>query len=202
LLAAGVDGVGLIAIDIVDGKNSIIMNEAGEIVKDDDNASVEPYPFDFCMISAETVGWLNHNAHELAYRRNLLAPRKPSPDEANRICNGCEGAGCNHCQGTGLCTSRCQSFEDWAANCLGQEQKTKLGSGYILRETSISKMRFTAAKAEVMAGNSMEIPATQMASATRAVSAILMDTGIKTMVVRTVAPATQEIQRRLQVPTN
>lgn len=136
LLAAGVDGVGLIAVDVIDGKNSIVMNEAGEIEKEEANGPVEPYPFDFCMISAETVGWLNHNAHELAYRRNLLSPRKPSPDEANRLCNSCEGAGCNHCQGTGLCTSRCQSFEDWAANCLGQERKTRLGSGYILSEAS------------------------------------------------------------------
>jgi hypothetical protein len=136
LLAAGVDGVGMIGVDIIDAKNNVLMNEVGEIVRDEANAPVEPFPFDFCMVSAETVGWLNHSAVELAYRRNLLAPRKPSPDEQNRVCAGCNGGGCQHCQGTGLCKSRCQSFEDWAANCLGQEQRTKLGSGYILSEAS------------------------------------------------------------------
>jgi hypothetical protein len=137
LLAAGVDGIGLIGIDVVDGEaDSIIMNEAGEVVDEKGQQPTEPYPFDFCMVSAETAGWMNHYASELAYRRNLLAPRKPSLDEQNRVCAGCEGAGCQHCQGTGLCTSRCQSFEDWAQNCCNQHQQTKLGSGYILSEAS------------------------------------------------------------------
>jgi hypothetical protein len=134
LLAAGVDGVGLIGIEIIDATDRVLMNEGGEIVPDQPAAPAAPYPFAFAMVSAETVGWLNHYASELAYRRNLLAPRRP--DESQRMCAGCEGAGCQHCQGTGLCTSRSQSFEDWAANCLGQEQRTRLGSGYILSEAS------------------------------------------------------------------
>ena len=136
LLAAGVDGMGLIGIEVIDNdQESIVMNEAGELVDAQGQAQKqEPYPFDFCMVSAETVGWMNHYASELAYRRNLLAPRRPSPDEQNRVCAGCEGSGCQHCQGTGICTSRCQSFEDWAMNCANQHQRTKLGSGYILSE--------------------------------------------------------------------
>ncbi len=128
LMAVGVDGMGLIGIDVGDPAP---MNDKGEF--SDDKALT---PFDFCLISSETVGWMNHYATELAYRRNLLAPRRPSPDEMNRQCPNCEGSGCNTCQGTGLCTSRCQSFEDWAANCANQHERTKLGSGYILSEAS------------------------------------------------------------------
>ncbi len=135
LLAAGIDGVGLIGIEIVDSDGQNLMNELGELNQANPQRS-EPYPFDFTMVSTETVGWLNHNAAELAYRRNLLAPRRPSPDEQNRTCPGCEGSGCQHCQGTGLCTSRCQSFEDWANQCCNQHEKTRLGSGYILSEFS------------------------------------------------------------------
>lgn len=149
LLAAGADGAGLIGIDVIDNEEeeeeaeeeTVIMNEEGELVDEKGKEKSkpkkqEPFPFDFCLVSAETLGWMNHNATELAYRRNLLAPRRPKLDGQNQICRGCEGSGCQHCKGTGLCTSRCQSFEDWAMNCRDQHQKTKLGSGYVLSEAS------------------------------------------------------------------
>ena len=108
LVAVGVDGMGEIGIDVVD--------QGGEII-------------DFCMISSETTGWLNHYAEELAYRRALLAPRRPLDDGK---CDTCGGTGCNTCGGTGLCTSRYQNFCDWAERCRSQHERTKWGSGFIL----------------------------------------------------------------------
>ena len=110
LVAVGVDGMGLIGIDVVD--------EGGDFI-------------DFCMTSSETVGWLNHYAAELAYRRALLAPRRPL-DDSDGKCDVCAGNGCQTCGGTGLCVSRYQNFCEWAAQCRNQAERTKLGSGFIL----------------------------------------------------------------------
>jgi hypothetical protein len=66
LVAAGLDGIGCIGIDVVEpNKNSVIAADSGANV------------FDFCMATSETVGWLNHLADELAYERAILAPRPP-----------------------------------------------------------------------------------------------------------------------------
>lgn len=68
LVAAGVDGVGCIGIDVVEpNKDSVIAADSGANV------------FDFCMATSETVGWLNHLADELSYERAILAPRPPEP---------------------------------------------------------------------------------------------------------------------------
>ncbi len=130
LVAAGVDGVGLIAIN-VSGTNSI-MNEDGEMLEA--NADTGEF-IDFCLTPVETIGWLNNYASDLAYRRNLLAPRRPNPNQ-NKLCDSCNGNGCQQCRGTGLCTSKCQTFEDWAARCRWQSERTKLGSGYIISEAA------------------------------------------------------------------
>jgi len=63
VLAAGVDGVGLIAITV-------------------DDESDETDTIDFTLIPTETVGWLNSYAAEVAYRRNASAPRQPKPNDA------------------------------------------------------------------------------------------------------------------------
>lgn len=129
LAAAGADGVGLIAIEVSDSE--LEMDADGEI-----NVENGIIPVDFTLVSPETIGWLNNYASELAYRRNLLASQERRQMKDEEVCADCEGTGCEICGGTGLCTSRSQSFEDWAANCLGQQELTKLGSGYILSEAS------------------------------------------------------------------
>ncbi len=68
LVAAGVDGVGCVGIDVVEPN-------ANSIADVDSGANV----FDFCMAPSETVGWLNHLADELAYERAILAPRPQEP---------------------------------------------------------------------------------------------------------------------------
>jgi hypothetical protein len=129
LVAVGVDGMGMVGITVGSGEQDETMNALGELVEGDGAADGEV--FDFCMVPSETVGWLNHTAIELAYLRNLLSNRRSTNDD-QRTCPGCNGMGCSNCQGTGLCTSRSQSFESWANNCCNQTEKTKWGSGYIL----------------------------------------------------------------------
>jgi hypothetical protein len=126
LVAAGVDGMGLIGINV---GSSTGMNDLGQLA--DSSGDL----FDFTIVSSETVGWLNHYADEVAYRRNLLAPRRPDPAD-NQYCDTCGGTGCQTCYGTGLCTSKCQSFREWAMNCRNQHENTKIGSGYILSEAA------------------------------------------------------------------
>jgi hypothetical protein len=135
LAAVGADGMGLIGVDVIDAP--LAVNEAGEVNRDSD-----PFPVDFTLVSPETVGWLNNYAGELAYRRNLIASQKRRTMQEQGICLDCEGTGCMNCGGSGLCTSRCQTFEDWMANCPGQHERTKLGSGYILSEGSKDLRRF------------------------------------------------------------
>ena len=118
--AAGVDGVGLIGITV--GGKSDANNDQGELVGED------KYPIDFTMVSSETIGWLNHYAEEVAYRRILLTPRPqltpPAPymgQGACPSCNNCAG-GCDTCQQAyllSLCRSRGLTFEQWQMYCQG-----------------------------------------------------------------------------------
>lgn len=101
VLAAGVDGVGLIGITV------------GDEAADSDT-------IDFTLIPAETVGWLNDYATEVAYRRNIAAPRRPQAP-SNQYNNGCQqcnnqAGGCNQCQKKYLesaCRARGITFEQW-----------------------------------------------------------------------------------------
>lgn len=115
LAAAGTDGAGLVGMNVVDN-NQPLMNENGELAEGDnfDDSQL----FDFTLISSETMGWLNHYASEVAYRRVLLSPRPPMNDGK---CNNCNGSGCNQCkQGyKGFCTSRSTTFQQWASQCRG-----------------------------------------------------------------------------------
>ena len=111
--AAGVDGVGMIAIDVVTG-----------------NAEITPAPIDFAMVPSESIGWLKDYASEVAYNRALLATRPPGPEEGD-ICPYCGNAGCNGCQPYANCKSRSISFEQWSqAGCQATAQK--YGDGSIL----------------------------------------------------------------------
>lgn len=119
--AAGVDGVGSIAIEVVTGKAGV--DAAGEIV------ATPPTPVDFTLISSETIGWLNHYAAEVAYNRALLAQRPPQQPDQN-ICPNCGIAGCG-CNPYANCNSRSISFDQWArSGCQCRAQK--YGDGSIL----------------------------------------------------------------------
>jgi hypothetical protein len=131
LVAAGVDGVGLIAINV---GSSGAMNDLGQIV----GGSA---PIDFAMVSTETIGWLNHYASEVAYRRALLAPRPPAAPENQLAGYGCQtcgnqAGGCATCQqnyNQSYCRSRGITFEQWqqmGCSCNGQG----LGDGKIIAD--------------------------------------------------------------------
>ncbi len=122
VLAAGVDGVGLIGINVGSaGANTI--NDQGEFV------NAQPGVIDFTMVSSETMGWLNHYANEVSYKRGLLAPRPQVMDSGMAYqgygscphCNNCAG-GCNVCQNAyenSICRSRGLTFEQWQMYCQG-----------------------------------------------------------------------------------
>ncbi len=76
LLAAGVDGVGLTGLEVVSG-DSMEINDEGELADSGEGGE----PFDFCLTTAETAGWLNHYAIEVDYQRSILAPRPPEPSK-------------------------------------------------------------------------------------------------------------------------
>lgn len=117
LLAVGVDGVGLVGIEVL-GESSTVLDEEGAA------EDGEGLPFDFTMISAETVGWLNHYASDVAYRRALLKPRLQNPNELqvvnDPVCPTCLGImgrnGCPKCgkgRDDAYCQSPCITYEDW-----------------------------------------------------------------------------------------
>ena len=114
LIAVGADGVGIISINVVEPTT-----DSGEKI-------------DFCMISSETIGWLNNYASEIAYRRALLAPRRPNLQGGQQYCPGCNGYGCQTCRKTGLCVGKSQSFEDWARRARAQREVTRFGTGFIM----------------------------------------------------------------------
>lgn len=132
VLAAGVDGVGLIGIDVSD---AAAVNADGNVMAQPGSA------IDFTMISSETIGWLNDNARKVAFQRALNAPRPPAP--VNPYAAGCatcnnQMGGCNDCQQKyleSMCRSRGITFEQWQAmGC--QCVKSGFGSGHFAREAS------------------------------------------------------------------
>ena len=120
VLAAGVDGVGLIGITV-------------------DDESDETNTIDFTLIPTETVGWLNSYAAEVAYRRNIVAPRKPNPaDNQQAGCQHCndQAGGCSRCQKQYLesaCRQQGITFEQWQTmGC--QSVSNSYGQGRFVRE--------------------------------------------------------------------
>ena len=91
LVAAGVDGIGMTGL-VVSDADELEMTEEGEL--EDPRSDGEP--FDFCLTSSETAGWLNHYATEVAYQRAILAPRRPDPRTQQ---NNNNGNNCRHCNG-------------------------------------------------------------------------------------------------------
>ena len=120
VLAAGVDGVGLIGITV-------------------DDESDETDTIDFTLIPTETVGWLNSYATEVAYRRNIAAPRqRNSPTNPQTGCQYCnnQAGGCDRCQRKYLesaCSQKGITFEQWQS--LGcQSMSNTYGQGRFVRE--------------------------------------------------------------------
>jgi len=122
VVGAGVDGVGLIGITV--GSSEGALNDQGALLGSDE------YPIDFTLVSSETMGWLNHYANEVAYRRGLLAPRPPSRDARQQFAGG---GGCANCQNQpegcaecreqymlSVCRQRGLTFEQWQRYCQGQ----------------------------------------------------------------------------------
>ena len=129
VLAAGVDGVGMITVNVSDSLSAI--DAAGEAAGASDSGTIN-----FTMVSAETIGWLNHRAREIAYQRGLRRPRPQYMDGSNMCptCNNQPG-GCAQCQQNGInCRSKDLTFEQWLANGC-QSQRQGFGDGYFLRET-------------------------------------------------------------------
>ncbi len=126
LVAVSVDGVGSVGIEVVEESESAIQIDADGL-RDVTDASARP--FDFCMVTSETVGWLNHYADEVAYRRAILAPRRPADprqqltDPVCPTCNGIMGHnGCAHCGRNGAnpnCRNPNISFGQWQASGCG-----------------------------------------------------------------------------------
>jgi len=121
VLAAGVDGVGLIGITVGD-------------------EAADSNTIDFTLIPVETVGWLNDYAAEVAYHRNVIAPRRPKPQE-NGGAGGCQfcnnqAGGCDRCQREYLesaCRQKGITFEQWQVmGC--QAIAGGLGQGRFVRE--------------------------------------------------------------------
>ena len=120
LMSAGPDGAGLVGINVVDNSEPL-MDENGELADNDEFDDSQL--FDFTLISSETMGWLNHYATEVAYRRVLLSPRRPLPPRnlANR------GNGDRNPY-DGFCKARTTTFQQWATQCRGpycQDQASK-----------------------------------------------------------------------------
>ena len=119
VLAAGVDGVGLIGITVGD-------------------EAADSNTIDFTLIPVETVGWLNDYAAEVAYHRNVIAPRRPKPQENGAGCQFCnnQAGGCDRCQREYLesaCRQKGITFEQWQVmGC--QAIAGGLGQGRFVRE--------------------------------------------------------------------
>ena len=116
VLAAGVDGVGLIGITVDD--------------ESDDTDTI-----DFTLIPTETVGWLNSYATEVAYSRNASAPRRPNPEANSQGGNG-QANDAERCRREYLesaCRQKGITFEQWQA--LGcQAVQSRYGQGRFVRE--------------------------------------------------------------------
>jgi hypothetical protein len=119
LVAVGVDGVGSIGIQAAGG-SSPVMDAEGNA------GGGEAAPFDFTMVSAETVGWMNHYANEVAYRQAILKPRRPMQTAQTPVDPVCPDGGIpgpdGRCPGANaenpICRSPCTTYGQWvAAGC-------------------------------------------------------------------------------------
>ena len=131
LVAVGVDGVGSVGVQVAGDGNDVLDAEGA--------AGGESNTFDFTMVSAETVGWLNHYATEVAYRKAVLKPRMKLPEgprAMDPVCpdGGIPGAdgrcpGANNGNDKAICRSPCITYGEWVANgcaCSGGSQKPAL----------------------------------------------------------------------------
>ena len=118
VLAAGVDGVGLIGITVDD--------------ESDDTDTI-----DFTLIPTETVGWLNSYATEVAYSRNASAPRRPNPEANSQGGNG-QANDAERCRREYLesaCRQKGITFEQWQAlGCQCVEGGGGFGQGRFVQE--------------------------------------------------------------------
>ncbi|QEG20538.1 carboxypeptidase-like regulatory domain-containing protein [Mariniblastus fucicola] len=127
LVAVGVDGVGSVGIQVADDSDDVM--DAEGVVGGGSGS-----PFDFTMVSAETVGWLNHYASDVAYRQAILKPRMKmptGPTYQDPVCPTCLGVmgpgGCPKCGGNqekAICRSPCVTYGQWVANGCACEPKT------------------------------------------------------------------------------
>ena len=109
VVAVGVDGVGSVGIQVAEEDSDSVMDDEGTI------GGGEATPFDFTMVSPETVGWLNHYATEVAYRQAILKPRQRAPERPPIMDPVCADGGIpgpnGRCPGTGqenpICRSPC-----------------------------------------------------------------------------------------------
>jgi len=127
LVAVGVDGVGSVGIQVASDAN--VMDAEGNV------GGGEATPFDFTMVSAETVGWLNHYATEVAYRQAILKPRVKMPTGPSVFDPVCPDGGIpgpdGRCPGAGadnpFCRSPCITYGQWVQNgCACQSGKPAL----------------------------------------------------------------------------
>ncbi len=142
--AAGVDGVGLIGITV-----------AGDEDAKNEKADEGKYPIDFAMVSSETIGWLNHYAQDVAYKRVLLTPipqtKPPAPYMGQGVCptcNNCAG-GCDACQQAyqlSYCRSRGLTFEQWQNHCQGVILPGSIQDKPFLLQATVEGLRRTSSR--------------------------------------------------------
>ena len=127
VMAAGPDGAGLVGMNVVDNSEPL-MDENGELADEDEFDDSQL--FDFTLISSETMGWLNHYATEVAYRRVLLSPRRPLPNSNLARRNNDDRNPYD-----GFCKSRSTTFQQWAAQCRGPycQDRANRPDGFIRR---------------------------------------------------------------------
>ncbi|MDA8563539.1 carboxypeptidase-like regulatory domain-containing protein [Mariniblastus sp.] len=127
VMAAGPDGVGLIGMNVVDNSEPL-MDENGEL--SDGDEFDESQLFDFTLLSSETTGWLNHYATEVAYRRVLLSPRRPLPENNLARLNNEDRNPYD-----GFCKARTTTFRQWTAQCRGPycQDRASKPEGFIRR---------------------------------------------------------------------
>lgn len=141
LVAAGVDGVGLLGINV--GPGEVETNDLGEIAQ-------STAPIDFTMVSSETIGWLKHNADAVAYQRAIVAPRHNPAQFNPHGCSQCgnQAGGCAACQSqyaNSCCRSRGITFEQWqqmGCHC-NSSDTLGLGDGLIISEVAKAVRRRT-----------------------------------------------------------
>lgn len=114
LLAVGVDGVGMVGIQVANDATAVM--DAEGFADDGDGAA-----FDFTMVSAETVGWINHYATDVAYRKAVLKPR---PMSAPKVQYNDPIPTFGDDREDSYCRSPCITYGEWVARgCACKESK-------------------------------------------------------------------------------